>query len=51
MGFEFSGLPEPPSAIQIVCLLSISCAAESRIVKEFGIFTESSMLNNFELIV
>jgi len=50
MGFEFSGAPEPPSVIQIIAYLSISGAPDTRIAKDFGIFTESTMLNILQSI-
>ena len=46
----FSGAPELPSLIPIPCCSSISDALDSRVTKEFGIFTESSMLNNSQSI-
>ena len=46
----FSGAPELPRFIPIVCYLSISGAPDTRVTKEFGIFTESSMLNNLQSI-
>jgi len=49
-GFELSGAPEPPCKIQIISYLSISGAPDTRIAKEFGIFTESTMLNNIQWI-
>jgi len=51
MGFECAGAPEPPCVIRVLCFLSISCAPDPRIVKEFGIFTKSTMLNNLQSIV
>jgi len=50
MGFEFSGVPEPPIMIHIICNMSISGAPYTGIAKEFGIFTESTMLNNVQSI-
>jgi len=49
-GFQLSGVPEPPCVIQIICFLSIAGAPDTRIAKEFGIFTESIMLNNLQSI-
>jgi len=46
----FSGAPEPPSLIPIPCYLSISGTPDTRVPKEFEIFTESSMLNNSQSI-
>ena len=46
MGFEFAGTPEPPCIIQIIGYLSISGAQDTRIAKEFGIFSESTLLND-----
>jgi len=45
-GLKFSGAREPPSVIENICYLSISGAPDTRIAKEFRIFTESTMLNN-----
>jgi len=50
MGLQISGAPVPPCVIQIICFLSIAGAPDTRIVKEFGIFTESIMLNNLQSI-
>jgi len=49
-GFQLSGAHEPPCVIQIMCFLSIPGAPDTRIAKEFGIFTESLMLNNLQSI-
>jgi hypothetical protein len=46
----FSGAPELPSLIPIPSCLSTSGAPETRVMKEFGIFTESSMLNTLQSI-
>ena len=46
----FSGAPELPSLIRIICCLSISGAPDTRVTKEFWIFAESTMLNNLQLI-
>jgi len=46
----FSGAPELPSLIPIPCCGSISDALDTRVSKEFGIFTESSILNNLQSI-
>ena len=45
-----SGASEPPCVIQIIGNLSISGAPDTRIATEFGIFSESSLLNNFQSI-
>jgi hypothetical protein len=45
MGFEFSGTPELPGVIQIIGYWSSSSAPDSRMVKEFGILSELSMMN------
>lgn len=50
MGFQFSSAHEPPSVIAIIQYLSISGTLDSRSVKEFRIFTESTMLSNLESI-
>ena len=42
----FSGAPELPSLIPLPCWLSISGAPDTRVTKEFEIFTQLSMLNN-----
>jgi len=47
----FSGAPELPSLIPIPCCLSISGTPDTRVTKEFEIFTEPSMLNNLQSIV
>jgi len=41
-------VPEPPCVIQIICFLSIAGTPDTTIAKEFGIFTESIMLNNLQ---
>jgi len=46
----FSGVTELPNLMPISCCLSISGAPDTRVTKEFGIFTESSMLNNLQSI-
>jgi hypothetical protein len=46
----FSGAPEPPCVIQIIGNLSISGAPDTRIAKEFGIFSESTLLNNLQSV-
>ena len=46
----FSGEPEPPSVIPIICCLSISCALATRLMKGFGIFSESTMSYNSQSI-
>jgi len=46
----FSGAPELPRLIPILCYLSISGTPDTRVTREFGIFTESSMLNNLQSI-
>jgi hypothetical protein len=50
MRFQFSSAPEPPSVIAIIQYLSLSGTLDSRIVKEFRIFTESTMLSNYKSI-
>jgi len=50
MYFELSGAPEPSRVIQIICNVSISGAPDTRIVKEFRIFTESTILNHSQSI-
>ena len=42
----FSGTPEPPRLIPILCYLSISGAPDTRVTRDFRMITESSMLNN-----
>jgi hypothetical protein len=49
-GFEFAGASQPPCVTQIIYYLSRSEAPDTRIGKEFGIFTESTMLNNLQSI-
>ena len=46
----WSGAPELPSLIRITCCLYISGAPDTRVPKEFGIFTESSMMTNLQSI-
>jgi len=46
----FSGAPELPRLISIPCCMSISGAPDTRVTKEFEIFTQSSMLNNLQSI-
>ena len=36
--------------IQIICIMSISGTPDTKIAKEFGIFTESTLLNNLQPI-
>ena len=50
MRFQLSGAPEHPCVIQIICFLSIAGAPDTGIAKEFGIFAESTMLNNSQSI-
>jgi len=50
MGFEFSCAPEPQSVIPIIRYLSISGSPNTRIAKQFWIFTESIMLDNLQWI-
>jgi len=50
MRFVFSGAPEPPSLISIISCLSIPGAQDTRVTKRFGIFSESTRLNNLQLI-
>jgi hypothetical protein len=45
-----SGAPEHPSLNGIIYCLSISGVPDNRLIKEFGIFTESLRLNNLQLI-
>jgi hypothetical protein len=40
MGFGFDGMPEPPGVIQIIVELDMSGAPDTRIAKEFGIFSQ-----------
>jgi len=49
-GFQLSGAPEPPCVTHIISFLSIAGALQTRIVKEFRMFTESIMLNNLQSI-
>jgi hypothetical protein len=49
-GFQLSGAPELPCVIQIIYILSIAGVPDTRIAKEFGISTESIMLNNLQSI-
>jgi hypothetical protein len=46
----FSAAPERPGVIQIIGNMSISGAPDTRIAKEFGIFSESTLLNNLHSI-
>ena len=46
----FSGAPELPSLIPIICCLSMSGAQDTRVMKEFEIFNESTMLNHWQWI-
>ena len=46
----FSGEPEPPSLIPIISCFSISGAPDTRVTKEFGIFSESTRSNDIESI-
>jgi len=50
MGIQLSGAPEPPCVNQFIRFLSIAGALDTTIVKEFGIFTESIILNNLQSI-
>jgi len=50
MGFEFSCAPKYPTAIQMICYVSISGAPDTRMEKEFGIFAESTMLQHLQSI-
>lgn len=50
MGFQCSGVPEPPRVIPILCFLSISGALDTRIAQQFRIFTESTMWNTVKSI-
>jgi hypothetical protein len=46
----FSAAPECPGVIEIIGNMSISGAPDTRIAKEFGIFSESTLLNNLQSI-
>jgi len=46
----FSGGPELPSMIPIICCKFISGSPDTRVMTECGIFTESTMLNNLQSI-
>jgi hypothetical protein len=50
MTFEFSGSPELSCVIQIIGYLPISGSRDSRTPQEFGLFSESTMLNNLQSI-
>jgi hypothetical protein len=50
LGFQLSGAPESPCLSQIFCWLSISGAPDTRLLKGFEIFTESTMLNRLQFI-
>jgi hypothetical protein len=50
MSSVFSSAPELPRLIPILCCLSTSGAPDTRVTKELGIFTESSMVNNVQPI-
>jgi hypothetical protein len=45
-----SCVPELPSVIPIICWLSISGSPDIAVMKKFGIFNESLMLNNLQSI-
>ena len=49
-GLEFSSAPKPSCETPIIGYLSISGAPDTRIAKEFWIFTESTMLHNLQSI-
>jgi len=49
-GFQFAGVPRPLRVNQTIRFLSIWGALDPRIAKQFGIFTESSILNNLQWI-
>jgi hypothetical protein len=46
----FSDVPEPPGLIPLICRLTISSAPDTRVMKEFRIFSKSTMFNNLQLI-
>ena len=46
----FSGAPELPRLNPIHYYLAISGAPDTRVTRDFGMFTESSMLNNVQSI-
>jgi hypothetical protein len=46
MGFQLLAASEPPIGIQLIWVLLISGTPDTRIAKQFGIFTESTMLNH-----
>jgi len=48
--FLFSGAPEPPSVVPIICFLWISRAPDTRVMTEFWIFIESTLLNMLQSI-
>jgi hypothetical protein len=48
--FLFSDVSEPPCVIQLIGNLSISDVPDTRIAKEFGIFSESTLVKNFQSI-
>jgi hypothetical protein len=50
MGFACSGAPEPSGVILIICYLIISSTTDILIVKEFRIFTKSTIFNNLQSI-
>ena len=49
-GFEFSAAPDHPSVITFICYLAIAGAPGTRIAKQFGIFTESTMMDTLQSI-
>jgi hypothetical protein len=50
MGFQLSGVSDSPWVIQIISFLLIAGTPDTRIAKDFWIFTESIMLNNLQSI-
>jgi len=46
----FSVAPELPSLIPMVCCSAMSGATDTRVIKDFGIISESTMLNNLQSI-
>jgi hypothetical protein len=47
-GFEFSGMTEPWCLIHIISYWTISGTPDTTIAQEFGIFSDSKMLNNLQ---
>jgi hypothetical protein len=46
----FSGTPEPLSLIPMIHCLSISGGPDTRVTKEFRIFSESIMMNDLQSV-